>query len=385
MKYRLLIRIITISLLVLLITLIASLGIWMVKPKKHLKAFILNKTVPTKQRYDHRAVSWVLQHEKYVKSNDVFYKPDRDYFGFYPVDAEEKKFNFKSLALQDIELVSDTADLVYYADTYGVYYSDWYASNMKIDPKQKVYGGMNQNDYLLLKRMKERNKSIITEFVMLGNPTSALVRTKTEDLFGLKWHGWVGKYFENLDLTTGNRLPDWIVNLYKSQNEGKWPFKKSGVILIHQYGKVLVLEQDNHLVSGLPEVYTEKDKAQEYNLPQSIHYPYWFDIVSSKPLNDTLSHFKLHTTSKGDSLLRAHRLNNTFPAVIQHKGDYTFYYFAGDFADSDVKMWNSYFAGIQGIHSFILSKETANKRNFFWKFYNPLMKNILKEIYNSKD
>jgi hypothetical protein len=363
-----------------------SLTIWVVKPKKPMSVFILNKTVPTKQRYDHRAINWVLKHEKYSKSNGKLYSLEKDYFGFFPLDAEEKKFDFKSLALQDIEIVADTSDLVYYADTYGVYYSDWYANHIKVNPQEKVYGGLNNNDYLLLKKMKEANKNIITEFVLLDKPTSELVREKTEDLFGLRWEGWVGRYFHSLDNTSKENVPAWIVDLYKEQNNGKWPYHNAGIVLVHKYGKVLVLENNNHISHQYPVIQTNKEYASKYNLPDTVNYSFWFDIVSSdKGTNDTLSLFKLKTTSLGDSLLNANRLNSEFPAVLVHNKDYRFYYFAGDFADSNIEPWSAYFAGIQHAPFLFSSKRKYDRRRFFWEYYNPLMKTILKNMRNAKN
>jgi hypothetical protein len=233
--------------------------------------------------------------------------------------------------------------------------------------------------------MKEKNKTIITEFVLLNTPTSDLVRMKTEELLGIKSEGWVGKYFNNLDISKNPSVPQWVVDLYMSQNQNKWPYKNSGVVLVHKYGKVVVLEEGKYLKNSLPYIKTDKSIARKYELPDSITYPYWFDIVLTNQNNEVFSTFNLKTTQKGDSVLKANRLSKHFPAIIKHDGDYVFYYFAGDFADNTIRNWSAYFAGIEYVSCLLYSDKVWDRRKFFWDFYNPLMRNILKESASESD
>ncbi|MFO8235945.1 MAG: hypothetical protein R6U04_11140 [Bacteroidales bacterium] len=355
---------------------ILSFLMWFVKPKTNLEVLILNKTVPTQHRYNHNALHWVLNKEKYSKSDNKLYQLDEDYYGFFPIDPANKRFDFKSLRIDDIEAISDSSDMVYYADTYGVYYDDWFVEQIKIDPEQKVYGGLNHNDYLLLKEMKNKNKTIITEFVLFESPTSDLIRTKTEELFGLKWEGWIGRYFH--DLSLGN-MPNWIIRMYENQNNKQWQFENSGTVLLHKYGKVVVMEEETHLSYPIPQIITGDDTANKYSIPDTVDYSYWFDIVSNTSDNEIFSKFVMHTNAKGDSILQSNRLSASFPAILRQQGDYNFYYFAGDFADNKISTNLSYFKGIKYISPLFYSDRVADRRKFFWKFYYPLMKNILRE------
>lgn len=119
-----------------------------------------------------------------------------------------------------------------------------------------------------------------------------------------------------------------------------------------------------------------------YNLPEKVYYPYWFDIVTTGSENDVVSEFKLNTTLEGDSILNEYRLEETFPAVLSHTENYRFYYFAGDFADNTIKTSLAYFSGVQLVGQVFNSKKDANSRQFFWKYYNPLIKNILNTASN---
>ncbi len=380
--------VIILSLLAFLIVLSGAgfLG-WLFKPKKELDIFILDKTVPTKERREHKSLHWVLNHERFVKPNKKRYNLSKDYFGFYPLSSEKEEFNFKSLAMADLKPLAKSVDLAYYTDTYGVYYKDWYSNKSpKLKPRQKVYGGLNQTDYLFLKELKERDKTIITEFVMLGEPTSGLVREKTEALFKLKWRGWVGKYFQSLDTSkTGPAaVPNWIVKLYMNRHNERWDFDEGGLVLVHKYGKVIILEDHNELNGKAPQIKTDSVFCKKYNLPAEIPYHNWFDVVLNKGDNNVPAVFDTNPTQKGDSLLKANGLKASFPAIIHKEDDYNFFYFAGDFSDNPVKTWYSNFEGIRKINSILCTAENNSPKAFFWHYYVPLVDKILNDTYDKK-
>src|SRR6056297_1372970 len=122
-------RTLLIILSALVLTITVSLLIWVVKPSRTLEIFILDKTVPTLDRREHKSLHWVLNHQKYVKNDQSLYRLKEDYYGFFPIDPQQQKFDFRSLSIRDVDDVSDSVDLAYYVDTYGVYYNDWYTGN----------------------------------------------------------------------------------------------------------------------------------------------------------------------------------------------------------------------------------------------------------------
>lgn len=361
----------------LLVAVLISFLVWVLKPSHTLEVFILDKTVPTQERWEHKSFHWMLNHEKYVRQDKSLYDLKEDYYGFFPIQPEKQQFDFRSLSLRDVETISDKVDVAYYVDTYGVYYNDWYTENgPDVSGDQKVYGGLNQNDYLLLKALKEKGKTILTEFVLLDKSASGLVRKKTEDLLHLRWDGWIGKYFPSLQ---AGSCPTWIVELYKSQNQGNWPFTGSGVALIHKYGKVVILDNNKHLKSAMPVIHTKSRMAKQYNLPDTIPYTNWFDIIQTDSTGQVLATFKLNTTASGDSILDNYRMKTDFPAVIHHGGGYRFYYFAGDFSHNHISTTTSYFEGAQLIDFLFYGQDHRSSSYFFWKYYRPLIRGILKE------
>lgn len=365
---------------VVFLLILVSFLLWFFKPKKTVEVFILDKTVPTKERNEHKSFYWVLNNNRYVKSNHDRYKLKEDYYGFFPTNPEKQQFDFRSISIDEVNQISSNADIAYYADTYGVYYNDWYQNTeSKTKTEQKVYGDLNQNDYLLLKSLIEKEKTIVTEFVLLNKTTSPEIRKKTEELLKFSWEGWIGRYFHSLDFEQNPDFPKWIIDLYEEQNGAKWDFKHSGIVLIHRYGKVVVLDASKHLTQDVPEIHTQKRFAEKFDLPLTLEYPYWFDIVTTNPPNETVANFELSTTPLGDSLLANYDVNAKFPAIINYSGSYNLYYFAGDFCQNPIDTRISYFSGIQLIDFLFYSDDKADRAKFFWKYYIPLMKGILED------
>ena len=382
MTRKLLIPIIIIGLIILIC--FGSWLMWFFKADKTLNVYILDKTVPRIERTEHKAFNWILNHNKYTKSNGDLYNINEDYFGFFPLNTKSQEFDFKSIRIHEIEDMVYEYDMLYYADTYGVYYNDWYKKDSKdVKHTQKVYGGLNQNDYLLLKAMKEKNKLIITEFNLYDAPTNGLIREKVENMFGLKWSGWTGKYFSSLDSSKTSKFPKWIVNLYQEQNNNEWPFKKAGIVLVHKFGTVAVLEMDTHLKSEIPQIIAKQDAIDRFGIPEQTYYSNWFDITNSLEQNEVLASFKINVNTQGDSILRSYNLTANFPAVIEHIGDYSFYYFGGDFAESRLLGKTAYFEGLHNVLSKLNRDNYNNTNKFFWKFYVPMVTKILDDYHKS--
>lgn len=382
MNKKILILIIAVG--IILLTLIGSWLFWYIKPEKPLNIYILDKTVPTTERTEHKSLVWLLNHNKFTLPDGSLYNVNKDYYGFFPLDTKSQEFDFKSLRIHEVKDAALDYDAVYYADTYGVYYNEWYKNQASdADISQKVYGGLNQNDYLLLKEMKELNKLIITEFNLYNAPTSGLIREKAEDMFGINWSGWTGKYFPSLDTSSTSYFPEWIVKLYMEQNNHQWPFKNSGIVLVHKFGTIAVLEHETHLSEEIPFIVSKPETVEKYGVPEKVYYPNWFDITYTGDRNDVLASFNLMVNAKGDSLLRSYNIRPVFPAVIEHDGDYRFYYFGGNFAANAVNNKTAYFEGYHDLMATLTRENYKSTKKFYRKFYLPLTSEIFEDYYNS--
>jgi hypothetical protein len=354
---------------------------WAFQPKKELKILILDKTVPSYDRVNHRSFNWILTHENYVKGDKKRYNYTKDYYGFFPLKPERKKeYKIKRIRLSQVIALADSFDMAYFTDTYGVFFNDWYKGISRTRRSRKIYGGLNNNDYLFMKEMDNRGKLIISEFNTLIFPTDPLERAKVEDLLGIKWSEWIGKYFNTLDSAKNPELPVWILDKYREQYMKPWAFKNSGIVLVNQNDRVVVLENEKELDFDVPFIYTTDMGREKYGLPYKVPFPYWFEIIESGK-NQVVANFKIHVNSKGDSILAANAIPNEFPAVIEGPQNHPHYYLAGNFASNPVYMRTAYFGRYDDFSRKIGLSLLSKKRYFYWHFYQPLMSSILEQYY----
>jgi len=388
-------QIITISLLILIVLIpIISWLFWYLKPDKPLHVAILDKTVLNKSTQEHMSLSWVLEHEKYVKDNDEFYNHELDYFGFFP--DEEGGYAIKDFNdYEDVQLdsIADYYDMIAYTDLYGIYVSEWWDAYPERAPKEweyvspqerrrLIYGSMTQKEVDLLKKMKSKNKLIFTEFNLFADPTTAAVRHDFEQSFQMKWTGWAGKYFHSLDTNRNEEIPWWLKLVYVEQH-GEWPFLNSGIVFIRNDQSVVILEHKTHLQNEVPMIVTEEEYVEKYGVVPEVKYPFWFDICENKWPNKSISHYHIQTNDLGDSVMRAHHIPRKFPAVIKGGGGYPFYYFAGDYSDNQLSGGSMNFEKVEWVSSFFYGSVAHERDSFFWKYYRPLTTTIIDDYYKT--
>lgn len=361
---------------------------WAWGGEKELKVLILDKTVLNKQTQEHASLNWLLNQRKYTTDSSALYKQDKDYFGFFPDEKGGYTINdFAEYSDTLIDSLSYYYDMAYYADLYGVYRSEWYATYPEVAPDSSnyeasersrlIYGGMKKQEFKLLKRMKERQKLIITEFNIIASPTSYSVRRMFEEEFNVYWSGWVGRYFNSLDTSINKELPPWLTENYMVQNDGNWPFTNSGIAFVSWNDTIVILENQTHLETELPIIKTNGENALLYNVPKEMKYPFWFDVCYYKDPNIAVSNYTIETNSTGDSILNRYRIPAQFPAVITAQKGYPFYYFAGDFADNPISVGSAQYKNIHWFSSLTYSSSVEERNSFFWDYYRPLMNKIL--------
>lgn len=373
--------IIVIILAVILVLPLINLVTWYLKPEKAMDIILVDKTVPTIERFNHRAISWILTNERFVSSAKKAYSYKKDYYGFFPLKpVSERKWEKKEYRLTDVINLADNNDAVYFADTYGVFFNDWYRGYTKTRHSRKIWGGLTNNDFLLIKEMKDRNKLIILEYNTFDYPASAFDSYRTQEKLGLTFSGWTGKYFHSLDSTAHN-FPLWMTEMYRNQYRRHWTYKGPGLILLNQKN-IIVLEEGNHVENAIPRIVTEAEMMERYGVAESVAFSEWFDIVdpvSSK----VIANYEINTTAAGDSLLLRYQLSNRFPAVLQDNASSNVYYFAGNFAYNNKPFWTARFPGMNKMKRVLYSENADDPRRFFWLFYKPLVKTIFTEYYST--
>lgn len=361
---------------------------WLCTSKKKMVIAIIDKTEITNKGQEHVSLSWVLNHERYTKTSKKLYGVADDYFGFFPLKGEN--FRLKGLERftpQQLDQLSTDAKAAYFSDTYGVFSNEWYSQKNVTERSGIVYGGMSKEDIGLLQRMKDKHKLIITEFNTIGSPTSPEIRQQFEQLFAMRWTGWIGRYFESLDTALNKELPHWLINNYLNQHGNQWSFKKSGVAFVSDKDEVVILEAETHLKEAVPHIITGNKGQSVYGLPERMKYSFWFDVIApDNNVNEVIANFTIDANEAGMKLLKEKNLPAVFPAVTQHLGqDYKFYYFSADFCDNPVSMKSSYFKGISFFKwMFYDDSDPMERKSFFWNYYRPLMTTILEDLHNSK-
>ncbi|MGX1262944.1 hypothetical protein RKD55_000748 [Rossellomorea marisflavi] len=252
--------------IVLLLT--SPFWVWQVKGKKDLDLMIVDKTVPDESYREHQGLMWLLNQQKYRKSDGGAYQEDKDYVGYDP----------KAEKGSSVPESAEGYDAVYITDTYGVYEEDLDTENVSGARSSKVYGGLEEKEIDSLKSMAlNEGKTIIAEFNSMADPTDEKVRRKFYSLFNLEWSGWIGRYFPDM---TSEEVPEWVRNNYKEQYGKGYAFKGGGFVLVDRSDRLMILNGDDITDKGAIFSTTKKGE-EEFGEDLSVAYSYWFDIVEA--------------------------------------------------------------------------------------------------------
>ena len=375
------VKTIVIILIILILIPVSSWMVWSFRASKPLNILVMNKTVLGLEKKEHRAIFWVLLNDKFVKDDGKAYRMKKDYYGFHPVKPlKTRKYEVRRIRLDEVEQLASDYDMAYFSDTYGVFFNEWYRRESSQGKGTLIEGGLNNSDYVFIKEMMDQGKLIIAEYNFIAPPTIGLVRNKTQDLMGIKWTNWTGTYIRNLDPEKSKDLPSWVVDIYRKRNNGEWPFSGQGIILVNEPGQqVVVLEADKHLDMPVPEIQTTEFGLEQYELPETVHYPEWFDIMD--PLsNNVVADYKIHINISGKTVLDEFGLPSRFPAVIQSSGTSPYLYLAGNYSDYPVRIWNAKMQGIRTLSGVFYTSKEHSPSKFYWTFYVPLISQVLSDF-----
>ena len=361
--------------LLVLVAIVTAILLWYTKEEQPLKVAILDKTVPNESYREHLGVNWFLNHYKYVNDGKT-YDLAKDYYGTEPNEETN------SIVSNSFLTNFSDYDVLYLADTYGVYKDDLNKGQERLGERsEKIVGGLEMDEWqAIVNRLAEKKKSLlIAEYNTFASPTNEAVRKEITDYLGIQWDGWIGRYFDELDFTNNLEIPQWIVDDYADD----WPYKGGGFIVFNELTEQLVvLEMDKHVKKeGIQLQFTEQGKEFSDNT-KSTEYKYWFDIVTPIYDEEALANYEWDLTKKGIALLEEHNIPQTFAAIVaQDKAYSTSYYFAGDFNDVD-QVPALY--KIKGLPTFYKYAEKYGDRSFYWSTYVPIMKKIV-EIFEEKE
>lgn len=350
---------------------------WHLQPSRELRVAIVDKTVPEPSRREHAGLVWVLNHRKILQPGGQPFQADQDYYGFYPLPGRQWEVREGSLAARSPELI-------YLADTYGVYAEEFYGAALG-NRSRDLYAGLRDEEVRDIQSALPGCLTLVGEFNTFANPTSGAAREACQAWFGLTWKGWTGRFFRDLDRR--GEIPPWAVRNYQIQTGLEWGFEGPGFLLVNEDDRVQVLEEGRDVESGRGlRLHGRPEGLRRLDLPEDARFDYWFDLVQPRPGTEVLAEYELPLLPEGEEKLKALGLARRHPAVLASwYGRTRTYYFAGDFADA----WPvPYFHRIAGLAPFrrLLSREVpGDPQSFFWRTYIPLMTRVLDDTWARKD
>lgn len=352
--------------------------LWFIEPEKKLNIAIIDKTVPDETHREHLGITWLLNHLKYMNNQDEEYDSATDYFGFAP--------NAKGGSYEINPLPTDYAnyDIIYLADTYGVYDEDlpWIEKEREGARSGKIYGGLEEKEWsAMVDRLNQEKRSLlIAEYNTFASPTSIGVRESMTDYLGLEWSGWTGRYFDELNPHKNAEIPQWILEEFQES----WNYNGAGFVLVNDLTtEVVVLEKKKHFKKKGIHIEFTVEGQKRFGLTKSPNYQYWFDIVTAKSETNVLANYEWNLTDQGIQMLEEKEIPVQFAAVVEnnHRTSPS-YYFAGDFNDiAEVPK----FYKLKGLQHLYKIGQKFSADAFYWSTYMPMMEKILSDFANDEE
>jgi hypothetical protein len=374
----------TIAFLSFVTLLVAPSVCWRITPLRDVNVVIVDKTLPQPAWREHERVTWWLTHRR-VRSplGDARWLPERDYIGYNPTAKVGTDLDSAALA---------RTDLVYIADSYGVYTGDYLAdddstTHGELNPSTRIYGGVTVDEVSALEKYVARGGSVIAEFNTLEEPTSLTdASDRLGALLGVKFQRWLGRWYGNL--ASEDEIPEWMRARYERAYWRPWEFRGPGIVVFAEGSDRIVVIDSTEFTSTWP-LTIEVDNGDD-PLMRSVRtgqpYWYWFSGVSPTSDGRVLASYHLSVSPGAKSRLRAMGFPSTFPAVVRHSGSGMRAYFAGDFADVGVApppMMRT-----RGLDWFgrwqSREKKAGSQRRFFWRVTIPLWDGMLRETIRTR-
>ena len=220
---------------IILLIVALPFAIWHSAPSKELDVIIIDKTVPSSTYREHRGFMWILNNLKIKNANTQnSFRYDSDYFGYFPGKEGNNIIR---------ELPSDIGkpDIIYIADTYGVYTDDLHDGKAAGERSELIYGGTDISEVKSIKGALGGN-TIVAEFNVLASPTDSDTREALESVFGVHWKHWMGRYFSDLS-ADNDEIPGWMKENYAMQYGEKWNFKGAGIVMVDSRDAIIVLRK----------------------------------------------------------------------------------------------------------------------------------------------
>jgi hypothetical protein len=354
---------------------------WYLKDTSEWRVAVVDKTVPHRDFREHGALYWVLRHDKIGSPQGARdWNLAQHYVGFAPTpDDPDRRGEGEDLTAADLA----NADLLFLADTYGVYEGDYLdvEEAAALDYSPLIYGGLSEAEAELVREFAdEQGGHLIAEFNTFASPTSGPARRQMEELLGLRWSGWTGRYFR--ELSDVAEVPAWAPRVYREQYDEEWEFEGPGYLLVHEDASLFVLREGVEIERSGLKIRVRSGGAMMDGVLDGMDFRYWFDIVAA-PEAVVPAMFEMNVTEAGRERIDEFGVPAEFPAVVVASQQPLRAYFAGDFSDAGGNLGPYWLEGLPWLNRQLLSvwfPRTANQEPFYWGFYIPLLRNVFAAV-----
>lgn len=355
---------------------------WILKAESPWRVAVVDKTVPHANYREHGALFWVLRHAKISSpQGERDWTLSRHYVGFTPTpDDPDQRGKGRDLTERDL----DNANLLFLADTYGVYEGDYLdprEGTAALDYSAKIYGGLSSEEADIVSRFADGGGHLIAEFNTFASPTMQPARETMERLLGLRWTGWTGRYFQ--ELSDDTEVPVWARREYEKQYEEEWAFEGPGYLLVRDDATLFVLREALDVTREGLTIRVRSGGTMMDGILDGMAFNYWFDIVAADQDSQVPAMFHFELLDSGRALAKRFGVPTEFPAVVVASRDPLRMYFAGDFSDAAGSLGPYWLEGLPWLNKKLLSMwfpHSASPESFYWGFYIPLLRNTFAAI-----
>jgi hypothetical protein len=339
--------------------------VWWVWPQRTLEVVIVDKTVPFEKYREHESLFWLLEAWKITTREGRFLDPTIDYVGFDPKTKQGTDLEEQHLR---------SADVLFVADTYGVYVGDYELPGdiAALERSPKIYGGLSEREAEQIEAFASRCGTVIAEFNTFASPTGKGARSRMESLFGASWTGWVARYWPNV--RDPNEVPPWIARVYQRVFDKPFDVTGPAMIFVREDTDMVVLQPGLHLEEGRISTLRRTDAAPDLEgLPSEGEFYFWLDVVEAKDA-EVLYEYEIDVNFAGAAELAAHGVPHRFPALLR-KG--RAYYFAGDMVDSAIELGDPERKGLLTFRRARAMLGGSFEERLMWGWYAPVMEKLI--------
>ncbi len=209
------------------------------RPGRPMSIVVLDKTVPFDTYLEHEGFFWLLDQYKIVQPSGERYDRTADYVGATPGE----RAGDPPAATRDLTREAAVgADLLYIIDTYGVYEEDLASGEEKkaaLERSRKLYGGLTVAEAEAIRAARDGGTTVVAEFNSMASPTGREAAAILEEVVGVRWTRWIGRYFPLLE--DREEVPQWLRDVCQRELAEPWTYEGPGYVLVQDDTRCEVL------------------------------------------------------------------------------------------------------------------------------------------------